>query len=203
MLNSNVGFLAIDLPGHGYSSWLPMGAVYNFRYYLATIKTIMVTLNWTKVSLMGHSMGGIMCFLFTIMFNKDVDFLICLDGLKPAINRNRLESFGRSISQYFKYHDQAVGHSEPPSYVIKDIIEKICAPNSNSVLPEYARNLFQRNIAPSKLNTGKLNISVIRNCIKNLNLKHQLLNILTAASFSNQQILNKNSNKCLQKTIYK
>ncbi len=38
---------------------------------------------WTKLSIMGHSLGGMIGFLFASVFPDDVDTLIALDVVAP------------------------------------------------------------------------------------------------------------------------
>lgn len=155
MLNRNLGFLSVDFPGHGFSSRLPLGIFYNFSSYILTIKSISDYFKWPKISLMGHSLGGIISYIYTMLYTKEVDFLVCLDGAKPMIPLDKKGILGRNLASFFKYNNQAVNtNSEPPSYTMEEIVQKICLPNNKSVSPENAKYIIERNIAPSKLHKG-------------------------------------------------
>lgn len=123
--------------------------------YLLAVRSIMNFLEWPKISLMGHSLGGIMCYIFNMLFNKEVDFLICLDGAKPLVHTDKIARIARHVTQFPTYHEHAVDPNEPPNYSLEEIIKKICGPNQNSVKPEYAKYLIERKTAPSKLHQGK------------------------------------------------
>lgn len=155
MLNPNVGFLSIDFPGHGYSSRIPQGAYYHYTCYLLTIKSIMNFLKWPKISLMGHSLGGIISYVYTMVYTKEVDFVICLDGAKPMIPNDKLLLLSKQLTKFLKYDQHAVSPIEPPSYKLEDIVKKVCQPNKNSILPQFAHYVLERNIAPSQLHKGE------------------------------------------------
>src|SRR5690554_6055873 len=50
--------LALDLPGHGYSSHRTAGAAYYFIEWAADIVALIEDYNWQEVHLIGHSMGA-------------------------------------------------------------------------------------------------------------------------------------------------
>lgn len=161
-----MGFLAVDFPGHGYSSKLAPGMFYQYTIYQLTISSIAKYFNWPKISLMGHSLGGVMSYVYAMVYPQDVDFLICLDGAKPMVDNNKVEMLGRRLLHFPKYDMHAASPNEPPSYSMEDIIAKISKPNKNSILPEYAKYIIERNIAPSKLHEGKHNKTYFIKLIK-------------------------------------
>lgn len=104
---------------------------------------------------MGHSMGGITSYLYTMIYPKNVDFLICLDGAKPMISEDNIPRISRNVTKFFRYEQFERDQNEPPSYTMEEIIQKVCVPNKNSVEATHAHHLIERNVAPSKLNPGK------------------------------------------------
>jgi pimeloyl-ACP methyl ester carboxylesterase len=58
-------FLAIDLPGHGFSSHFPPGMIYQVPDILVLISRIIKHYNWSNINYMGHSLGAILGFIFT------------------------------------------------------------------------------------------------------------------------------------------
>lgn len=166
MLNSDVSFLAIDFPGHGYSSQLPHGVFYNYIYYLLTVKYIKDSLKWSKVTLLGHSMGGLTSCLFTVFYRKEVDFLMCLDGFKPFVHTDILEQLAKNIMQFHKYHEFSLSSMEQKTYYLEEMVQKISIAHGNSINPEYANYILERNIAQSEQHPGKLNIWNSIGCFK-------------------------------------
>lgn len=155
LLNRDVGFLTIDLPGHGYSSRLPLGAPYFNLMYQLTIQSVMDYFKWPKVSLMGHSLGGITSYVFAMIFTKKVDLLICFDGATPLVARDKLARLSKHYDLFGKYNLLASSTVEPPSYSLEEIIQKFCTATQQSVMPEYAKHILCRNIAPSQSHEGK------------------------------------------------
>ncbi|RZC41843.1 serine hydrolase [Asbolus verrucosus] len=155
LLNRDVGFLAIDFPGHGYSSRIPSGLYCHYTDYLILVQYLINYFQWPKISLMGHSLGGITSFMYTMINPKNVDFLICLDGAKPMVPENALARIARNIEKFPRYEQFERSSKEPPSYTMEEIKQKICTPNKNSVAFEHSHHLVQRNVAPSKINPGK------------------------------------------------
>eukprot|EP00088_Acartia_fossae_P054686 TRINITY_DN6302_c0_g1_i7.p1 TRINITY_DN6302_c0_g1~~TRINITY_DN6302_c0_g1_i7.p1 ORF type:complete len:325 (-),score=56.57 TRINITY_DN6302_c0_g1_i7:456-1430(-) len=76
--------VAIDFPGHGFSSHLPDGAMYHYLESSVTIERIRRHFNWDKLSLIGHSMGGGLSACYTGLFPEKVDTLIMIDLVKPV-----------------------------------------------------------------------------------------------------------------------
>nr|CAH7721265.1 unnamed protein product [Callosobruchus chinensis] len=155
MLDKNVGFLAVDHPGHGLSSRLPSGVYYHFSNYMITINFIRDFMNWDHISFLGHSLGGILSYTYSMLYPERVDLAICIDGAKPMIRINNIKYMAKALDLFHKYSEFADSPQEPPSYSIDEIKKRISMPNKNSVDLEYTHFLMERNIAPSKLHPGK------------------------------------------------
>ncbi|XP_044270410.1 probable serine hydrolase [Tribolium madens] len=155
LLNPDVGILAIDLPGHGYSSRLPPGMYYHNMNYPILIKHISDYFKWPKVSLMGHSLGGISCYVYTMLFPETVDFLICIDGVKPLYKKNNGPRMAEGIQELLNYDELARSTEEPPAYPLDTMKKKISAVNNKSIDIEHCHHILERNIAPSKSDPNK------------------------------------------------
>lgn len=155
LLKPDVGFLAIDLPGHGYSSRLPAGMYYHNMDYPILIKYICDYFKWPKISLMGHSLGGISCYIYTMLFPESVDFLICIDGVKPLYKKNNGPRMAEGIQELLKYDELARSSEEPPSYPLDIMRKKLSAMNNKSIDIDHCDHILKRNIAPSKSDPNK------------------------------------------------
>jgi pimeloyl-ACP methyl ester carboxylesterase len=80
---SNYRFIALDLPGHGYSSHRPRGMHYNQADYLQDIHALITSQQWDKVILIGHSMGGILASMYAGLFPEHVVGVISIDACGP------------------------------------------------------------------------------------------------------------------------
>ncbi|XP_063593424.1 probable serine hydrolase [Penaeus indicus] len=85
LLPAGVEVLALDLPGHGLSDHLPLGAHYNILVQAFNLRTALQKLGWSKAVVIGHSMGAAVAVLLTALFPEHVLALVQLD----FIQRNR------------------------------------------------------------------------------------------------------------------
>lgn len=151
-----MSFLAIDFPGHGLSSRFPSGLYCFYTDYIGLVQYLKNYFKWHKVSLMGHSLGALISFLYAMLYPKSIDFLICIDASKPIISPNNVERMARIISRFCRLSKFELDASrEPPSYSMEEIKQKIIAPHNNSIHYEYSHHLAERNIAPSTIHPGK------------------------------------------------
>lgn len=144
-------FLAIDLPGHGYSSWLPKGVHYNSIHYVALLRELMEDYKWDKVSLMGHSMSAINSFVFAALFPDKVDYIICLDALKPLTRSAEriVDVYRERIEAGIKLEKRINDKSKPPIYNDMELIERLRKATNNSINIDACKYLLKRNIRQS------------------------------------------------------
>ncbi|XP_029706971.1 serine hydrolase-like protein [Takifugu rubripes] len=81
LLPKDCRYVAVDLAGHGLSSHRPPGVFYMFTAYVADVCHIIKGLQWTRFSIIGHSMGGNIAALFSALYPEMVDAVILLDSL--------------------------------------------------------------------------------------------------------------------------
>ncbi|XP_050078020.1 probable serine hydrolase [Anopheles maculipalpis] len=153
LLPKHMSFLALDLPGHGLSSRIPDGMTYHSLDNTFVLFHVMREYRWKKLSLMGHSMGSILCFLFAATFPAKVDLYIGIDALKPHIADadkfpGRLE---KRLPQALLADARNREKSEPPSYPYEQLIERLHLGTNKSVTREAAPFLLHRNTRKSTL----------------------------------------------------
>jgi pimeloyl-ACP methyl ester carboxylesterase len=73
--------IAPSLRGHGRSDWIGHGATYYFLDYVADVRSLVDALARTKLSIVGHSMGGMVSAYFTGTYPDRVAKLALLEGL--------------------------------------------------------------------------------------------------------------------------
>ncbi|KAF2883505.1 hypothetical protein ILUMI_22678 [Ignelater luminosus] len=155
-LPSHVGYLAIDLPGHGLSSQLPPGVFYHRIDNVVLLKRIVDYFNWSKVSLLGHSMGAIMNYQYTLLYPDTVDFLICIDGLKPLVHEDkRIERMVKIIQNFIKYDYLNSLKKEPPAYAFEMLEKMLHEGTMKSIALDSCKYILKRNTAPSTKEPGK------------------------------------------------
>ncbi|XP_055549500.1 probable serine hydrolase [Wyeomyia smithii] len=151
LLPKHMSFLAIDLPGHGYSSRIPHGLSYQSMSVLSLLLAVMAEYGWKKVSLLGHSMGSVLYYVFAAIFPDKVDLLISLDAIKPQIYPVEF-IIGRLIdaTEQFMVADlRNQEKSEPPCYTYEEMIDRLHKATFKSISPETCPYLLHRNIKRS------------------------------------------------------
>lgn len=151
LLPDHVGVLAIDFPGHGLSSRLPHGISYKYIDYIPVLTMIMREYNWDKLSIIGHSMGAIIGFLYGSIFPQKVDMIVAIDAIKPHIFPDHLyEKILRiSLENFIVSDERNRDKSEPPSYSYEDCIQKLYLGTNKSVDVDKCKYLLERNIQKS------------------------------------------------------
>lgn len=157
LLRPDIAFLSIDLPGHGLSSRLPDGCYYNLMDNLLVIRMIMNQYQWQKVSLMGHSMSGIVAFLFAAVFPDKTDMIISIDALKPHQRSpdKTINSLASRLEEFLREDQRNRSDIEPPSYTYDQLIEKLHLGSIYSVERRNCKFMLARNIQQSATDPEK------------------------------------------------
>ena len=79
--------VAPDCRGHGDSGWVGAGGYYHFPDYLWDLERLLESLDVEKISLIGHSMGGTISFLYAGTFPEKVRKLVLAEGIGPIAMR--------------------------------------------------------------------------------------------------------------------
>ncbi|KAJ0050601.1 hypothetical protein NL108_005015 [Boleophthalmus pectinirostris] len=80
-------YVAIDLAGHGLSSHHPPGVFYTLLSHVADVRRVLESLRVTKLSIIGHSMGGHIAGLFSALFPEMVEALVLLDAEQLLVTK--------------------------------------------------------------------------------------------------------------------
>lgn len=76
--------IAPDCRGHGDSGWIGSGGYYHFPDYVLDLDGIIRAIGAERVTLIGHSMGGTISFLYTGAFPSRVSRLVLIEGIGPV-----------------------------------------------------------------------------------------------------------------------
>lgn len=157
LLPKDVSVLALDFPGHGFSSRYQDGIAYHMIDFIQIIDLVMKEFKWDKVSLLGHSLGSIVSFTFAAIFPERVHMVIGIDALKPGlVNDNEMTDLLKDRVKntlIANYRNQL--SSEPPSYTYEELLEKMFQGTYGSVARDSAHHLLRRNTKPSQTHPGK------------------------------------------------
>ncbi|MBI4522862.1 MAG: alpha/beta hydrolase [Deltaproteobacteria bacterium] len=75
--------IAPDCRGHGDSGWVGAGGYYHFPDYVMDLDCLIEHLQVSHLSLIGHSMGGTISFLYSGTFPSRVKKLVLIEGIGP------------------------------------------------------------------------------------------------------------------------
>lgn len=151
LLPQQFSYLAIDFLGHGKSSWLPSGVAYNVFDNIFTILQVMKAYNWDKVSLIGHSMGAMVSFLFASLFPDKMDLLIKIDSFKQLDRtiEEEINDTRENTLNFFITDDRIRSGKEPPTYSIEEMINRVNEGSFYNITKESAPYLLERSIKRS------------------------------------------------------
>lgn len=125
LLPDSISVLAIDIPGHGLSSWYPSSVYYNSLQGLLSVRRIVKYFKWDSVSILGHSMGSELGFLYASVFPDETDVLIGLDLIKPVSISEKylIKKAGSIIDKTLKNHH--VVKESSPKYTYPELVERL------------------------------------------------------------------------------
>ncbi|KAF7764628.1 hypothetical protein PCIT_b0668 [Pseudoalteromonas citrea] len=97
-------WLMIDLPGHGQSRWRSKDAHYYFIDYVYDLLNVLDELDIEKCHLVGHSLGSLVCGLFTTLYPQRVNSLSMIEGI--GLMYSDEAEIKQQITQSFKQRQQ-------------------------------------------------------------------------------------------------
>lgn len=125
LLPPDISLLAVDFPGHGLSSHIPTGNVYHLLDFVLTVQRIVEHFGWTRVSLMGHSFGSIVGFLYSAIYPEYVEHFIALDVITPSLIdiARRLKRQGKGLDDFL--HLESMDHNSRPTYTYEEAVQHL------------------------------------------------------------------------------
>ncbi|EDW33144.1 GL24627 [Drosophila persimilis] len=156
LLPGYLGVLCIDLPGHGRSSHLQPGMHYSVDDYVYIIPLVMREYGWKTVSLLGHSMGAILMFVYAALAPHTVDMVISLDILVSACRQpdgNNLRLSAQNMEKHLREDQRLVEGSdgEPPAYTLETMCRALVQGSFQSVRYEVAHHILHRQVTRSEV----------------------------------------------------
>ncbi|XP_037711548.1 probable serine hydrolase [Drosophila subpulchrella] len=174
LLPADTSVLAIDLPGHGKSSHYPQGMQY-FIFWdgICLIRRIVRKYNWKNVSLLGHSLGGALTFMYAASFPTEVDKLINIDIAGPTVRSTQrmAQGTGKALDKFLDY--ESLPESKQPCYSYDEMIKLVLDAYDGSVDEPSVRVLMNRGMRHNPSKDGYL-------FARDLRLKVSLLGMFTA-----------------------
>lgn len=154
LLPLDFSIFCIDLPGHGKSSQYPKGMQYYvFWDGICLIRRIVRQFNWKNITLMGHSLGGALTFMYSACFPGEVSKLINIDMAGPTVRsfKKLAEATGSAIDKFLNYEN--LSSIQVPCYTYDEMCSLVLDAYGGSVDEESVKILMKRGMskAPSHL----------------------------------------------------
>ncbi|XP_055688631.1 probable serine hydrolase [Lutzomyia longipalpis] len=149
LLPQEFGYLAIDFPGHGFSSPYPPGMSYSAYDYIWLIYRIQEIYEWKKVSILAHSLGAILSFVYSGLFPEKVEFVIAMDALKPKIMPDIVDYIKTMLTGVALEDERNLIPKEPPSYNFDALVDRLYIGTYKSISKDYGPYILSRNVRKS------------------------------------------------------
>lgn len=147
LMRANPGqtFLAVDLPGHGLTSYCTQWLYDGHMDGVIGVQRMMRHLGWERICWLGHSMGGIIGFIFTGLFPEQVERLAVLENMRP-LQRSFTETMRASIHLVFEVEErEKVGKK---AYPYSDLLQRFYDGRQGTVSMEGCKILLERGAIP-------------------------------------------------------
>lgn len=145
LVKSDVAVFCIDLPGHGNSSHYGPGQFYYIFWdgFLVT-RRIVKHFNWSNISILGHSLGGAIAFLYASIFPNDISKYISIDISSPSVRSvsRMLKLSSGAVDKYLQY--EMMNSDSVPCYEYKDMIDLVEDAHGGSCTRQSCEILMRR-----------------------------------------------------------
>jgi len=140
---------------------------------ICLIRRIVRKYNWKNVTLLGHSLGGALTFMYAASFPTEVEKLINIDIAGPTVRgtQRMAEGTGRALDKFLDY--ETLPESKQPCYSYDEMIKLVLDAYDGSVDEPSVRVLMNRGMRHNPSKNGYL-------FARDLRLKVSLLGMFTA-----------------------
>jgi pimeloyl-ACP methyl ester carboxylesterase len=103
---------------------------------------------WKKVTILGHSLGGSIGFLYAAAFPEDTEKLICIDIASPAVRPATyfVQHTGRAVDQFLFYEN--MNEANVPSYTHDDMMKLMLEAYKGALTKESSEIMLKRGALP-------------------------------------------------------
>ncbi|XP_008275451.1 serine hydrolase-like protein [Stegastes partitus] len=146
LLPKECRYVAVDLPGQGRSSHRPPGVLSTFPSYLMDVRRVIDALQWSRFSIIGHSMGGNLAGMFSALYPDMVDALILLDsyGFLPTDVKEIPKAIRQGFDEMLQY-EKEMEEKKGRVYTYEKALERLLAVNQ-SLSEQSAKILLERGV---------------------------------------------------------
>jgi pimeloyl-ACP methyl ester carboxylesterase len=103
-LRDRFHIVAPDLRGHGDSAWAP-GSSYPMMDWVYDIHVLVKQLNWSDITIVAHSMGGMITFCYSGTFPEKIKRIINIEGVASVMTKPNLP-MAKRVTTWFDQLDK-------------------------------------------------------------------------------------------------
>ncbi|KAK9502102.1 hypothetical protein O3M35_012696 [Rhynocoris fuscipes] len=156
LLPHDLSILCVDFPGHGLSTHYNKGQFYYiFWDGLITARRVVKYFGWPKVSIVGHSLGGAVGFMYAATYPDEVEKLVSLDIVCPRVSKpsSLANGFGKCIDTFLRY--ELLTPDKQPNYEYEEMVDIALDGYKGSVTRDGVETLLKRGMKPIENKPGK------------------------------------------------
>ncbi|KAL3274282.1 hypothetical protein HHI36_015687 [Cryptolaemus montrouzieri] len=146
-----LSIFCIDLPGHGFSSHLSPGQFYYlFWDGVHFIRRIVKYFSWSKITLIGHSLGGAISFLYAGIYEQDVEKYISIDIAGPTVLHVEIlkNIQQKAVDSIFKYEN--LNPNNQPRYSYEEMVDLVLDAHKGSLTRKSSEIMLRRGMVPDE-----------------------------------------------------
>lgn len=142
-------YVFIDLPNHGKSAHADKGYIIDLAWYTMTAKRVIDHFNWSKLYILGHSLGGQIGFLLAAFYPEAIMKLIIIDTLMipsqmPFINTAKsMRDFVFDPTLKFESRSSS---DLAPTYSLEEFARKMKNARMTEINEQQIRPMTERNL---------------------------------------------------------
>lgn len=138
-------YIALDVVGHGRSSHLPIGTIFNFYHAVVDVRRVMKHFKFPKISILGHSMGANIGLLYGSFYPEAIDRLVLLDLIKPIVLPLpwHTSNTGKAIEMFFQLEKKKLKGNQK-GYPMEELVARYFDALEGTITLESIKILMER-----------------------------------------------------------
>ncbi|XP_037327050.2 serine hydrolase-like protein isoform X1 [Pungitius pungitius] len=146
LLPKECRYVALDLSGHGSSSHRPPGVFYTPPAYVMDVRRVIDALQWSRFSIIGHSMGGNIAGTFSSLYPEMVDAVVLLDsyGFFPINQEEMFKVMRKGMDEQLQFEKKTT-EEKKRVYTYEGAVERLSAANP-TLSEQSVRILLERGL---------------------------------------------------------
>ncbi|XP_072941404.1 serine hydrolase-like protein isoform X2 [Epargyreus clarus] len=153
LLPSTFFYVAVDLPGNGWSDHLPKGVKYLVYDLVPTVVRVMEHYKWEQFMYIGHSLGAVVGKYFNMAYPGRMTRAVDLDPI-PAYYTSRASRMGAWYHEYYgeyysdeKYAKFNGSADTAPKYTYEQVRKMFI--DTQGLTEEAAEHVLERSLEPA------------------------------------------------------